>query len=286
MPELTSFNTLINGFIEQVRANNPPDEGDYLQDGLLYCSKCKTPKESIIELKGNNGVKTGYKVPILCKCQEKWYFERAQKKKDAENKAFIESLRSKSLMDAKFLTQNIENFHETQANSKILHLIKRYIMGFNTMLKNNQGLLFFGNVGTGKTFAAAAIANALLAQGFSVVMTSFVKLLGDFSADENTIKRLNKAQLLIIDDLGAERSTDYALERVYNIIDARYRKAMPMILTTNLPLWDIKKVADIRYARIYDRILEVCYPVEFTGVSCRKEEAKRRYYAMQDFLKS
>ena len=96
------------------------------------------------------------------------------------------------------------------------------------MMTKNQGLLFYGDVGTGKTFSAACIANYLLNRKIPTVMTSFVKIIGnaDLRNREESMyftDRLNRAKLLIIDDLGAERGTDYALERVYDIIDSRYR---------------------------------------------------------------
>ena len=80
-------------------------------------------------------------------------------------------------------------------------------------------------------------------------------------------------QGLLFDDLGAERSTDYALERVYDIVDERTRKKKPMIITTNLTLDEMKVETDIRYQRIYDRIFPVCYPINFTGPSWRKTSA-------------
>ena len=119
-------------------------------------------------------------------------------------------------------------------------------------------------------------------------MTSFVKLLASmqgFREDEDKlITQLNRAKLLIIDDLGAERGTDFALEKVYNIVDSRYRAKKPVILTTNLTLKEMKEATDIRYSRIYDRIFEVCYPMQFTGVSWRKVEAARRFDEMKNLL--
>ena len=101
---------------------------------------------------------------------------------------------------------------------------------------------------------------------------------------EKLIAQLNRAKLLIIDDLGAERGTDFALEKVYDIIDSRYRAKLPMLLTTNLELGMMQEATDIRYSRIYDRIFEVCYPVQFVGQSFRKAEAKRRFDDMKSFL--
>lgn len=112
-------------------------------------------------------------------------------------------------------------------------------------------------------------------KGVPVVMTSFVKLLEiiQSTGQESTIlSNLNSAQLIIFDDLGAERGTDYTLEKVYNIVDSRYRKRLPMILTTNLTIEQMKDEQDIRYSRIYDRIFESCYPMQFTGPSWRKKK--------------
>lgn len=98
------------------------------------------------------------------------------------------------------------------------------------------------------------------------------------------IQILNSASLLIIDDLGAERNTDYALEKVYNVIDSRIRTDKPMILTTNLELSEMLQTTDIRYRRVYDRIFETCYPVEMPGKSFRQIEAAQRFNDMKELL--
>lgn len=111
-------------------------------------------------------------------------------------------------------------------------------------------------------------------------MTSFVSLL---HADKENISnyRLNQASLLILDDFGAERGTDYALENVYNIIDSRYRSGKPIIITTNIALREMQICEDIRYSRIYDRLFEMCYPVKVEGKSWRKKEAVARFDDMK-----
>ena len=77
--------------------------------------------------------------------------------------------------------------------------------------------------------------------------------------------------LLIIDDFGMERGTEYALEQIYNIVDSRYRSRKPLIVTTNLTLDEIRHPQDTAHARIYDRLLEMCVPISCIGVSFRKE---------------
>ena len=117
------------------------------------------------------------------------------------------------------------------------------------------------------------------------MMTSFVKLLsliqnGD-EKEADIISRLNSAKLVIFDDLGAERNTDYALEKIYNIIDSRYQRELPIIFTTNLTITEMKNETDNRYKRIYDRVFENIYPMQFTGPSWRKKEASRRFTEME-----
>ena len=225
-----------------------------------------------------------------CACEKAIQAEEDRQRKAREDMEKIAHLRGLSLMDEKVRDSTFSTFQTTPENARALKLCRRYAEAFDTMSKKNQGLLFWGNPGTGKTFAAACIANYLLNSMQPVVMTSFVKLIAELrkqrgDEDEETIiQRLNRARLLIIDDLGAERSTDYALERVYNIVDSRYRAKKPMLLTTNLSLKEMQSTTDIRYARIYDRVFEVCYPVEFTGQSWRYAEAARRYDEMQELL--
>ena len=128
-----------------------------------------------------------------------------------------------------------------------------------------------------------------MAQLRPVIMTSFVKLVDRLMHlndpdNEFLIDRLNSADLVVIDDLGAERGTDFSLEKVYDVIDSRYRSGKPMILTTNLKLSDMQNCTDIRYNRIYDRIFEMCYPVKAIGRSWRKANAVSRFDDMKKIL--
>ena len=84
-------------------------------------------------------------------------------------------------------------------------------------------------------------------------MTNFASILNDlsnsFSGRNDMVDRLCSYPLLIIDDFGIERGTEYALEQVYNIIDARYRSKKPLIVTTNLTLTDLKNPQDVAHLR-------------------------------------
>ena len=90
----------------------------------------------------------------------------------------------------------------------------------------------------------------------------------------------------IIDDLGVERSTEYAMEQMFFVIDSRYRSRRPMIITTNLKLSELKNPPDLAHARIYDRILERCAPILFDGKNFREENADATRQAAKDIVNS
>ena len=142
---------------------------------------------------------------------------------------------------------------------------RAYVRNWEEAYRNNTGLLLFGDVGTGKSFFAACIANVLLEQDIPVLMTSFPKILNSGWSLEDRgdfLSRLRDYDLLILDDLGAERGTEYALEQVYNVVDIRYRSGKPMIVTTNLKLAELKNPPDVAH-----------------GACSKKSEEKARHEA-------
>ena len=266
---------------------NPGDTFD--KDGLLVCGVCGQQRQKIIMVsdptEDDPDHQTPLKVTAQCLCEKRK--EEAEKKKQENLEAMqrVARLKKASLMDEKFKNATFGRFRETESNARNLKLCKRYATAFDEMLKKNQGLIFWGGVGTGKSFAAACIGNYLLDRGVPVMMTSLVKLLeliqGGDEKESDIIARMNNAKLVIFDDLGAERNTDYALEKIYNIIDSRYRTQKPMLFTTNLTIDEMTSETDIRYSRIYDRIFETCYPMQFVGVSWRMKTANRRFQEME-----
>lgn len=253
-----------------------PQNGDYIKDGLIYCGKCNTPTEYRTEFHGEEII-----FPTWCECAKRADEERERQSAEAQRVIRAAELRRLSLMNGTLSECMFANADKDGENSRSMTICERYAEKFPQMLADNRGLLLFGSVGTGKTFAAACIANALLEKNYSVVMVSLVTLID--SADD-IIRRMDDIDLLILDDLGAERSTDYGFERIYAVADARYRSGKPVIYTSNLPLETFKHSEDIRCARIYDRVLERCYPVEFRGVSRRKREARRGFEEINELL--
>ena len=94
------------------------------------------------------------------------------------------------------------------------------------------------------------------------------------------IRSLCRYSLLILDDLGIERNTEYSLENLFNVIDARYVSGKAMIITTNLNLEELKSQKQLSLKRIYDRVLERCIPVCVSENDFRKDnrvEAKVKF---------
>ena len=263
------------------------------KEGVKRCPVCGEVIEREIEmpLLDTNRSRQKVKVRCMCKCerQEKEAYENRMTADQIKRR--IDRLREVSLLDRRLEGARFSSYQTDRENLKALDIAKKYVDRFGEMKKKGQGLLFYGPSGTGKSYTAACIVNELIDRLHPAIMTSFVKLLGDFGASgacrydcEDIAFRFSQTDLLAIDDLGAERSTDYAVERVYDIIDSRYRSKLPIILTTNIDISQMKACQDIRYARIYDRIFEMCYPVRMGGMSRRKKEAALRYEETKNLL--
>lgn len=261
----------------------PPADGVIGQDGLLYCPVCQKPLQVKIRRFPDEPERI---VPCVCKCVAD-ELERQQREK--EHREFLQrvsKLRSAGFPDSDFETWNFEA--DDGSNPKLQTALRSYVDNFDTFSQKGKGLLLWGSVGTGKTFAAACIANALIDKGVPVLMTNFHRiantLQGKFDGRQDYIDGLNDFPLLIIDDLKTERQTEYMQEIVYNIIDSRYRSGKPFIITTNLTLQEVKTPKNISDGRSFDRILERCFPVEVNGASKRRKKIIADYEETKKML--
>ena len=266
---------LIDKFSESV----PRSENEYLgEDGLLHCSKCHAKTETKIIHPFTNEERK-----VRCRCACMTEMEELQNRQAQEE---LERTKLVCFAESNMYNWTFEN--DDRKNPKISDAMLNYVNNFSEFRKDGKGLLLYGTVGTGKTYFAACIANRLIDSGYKVLMTNFARLTneiqGMFEGKQKFIDSLNRYTLLIIDDLGAERKSDFMQEQVFNIIDARYRSGLPFIITTNLTADEIKKPQDVGYSRIYDRILERCFPVEVTGASRRRQNVKDTYFEVKEKL--
>lgn len=249
---------------------NKAAEGDYFVDGLLYCHKCNTPKQVKIDKYGICKV-----FDCLCRCASEDIEKKKEQKRQEEFLDRVKKLRKMGFPDSDLASCTFEN--DDMTNERISNMAHRFVDNFQTFKKSGKGLLLCGDVGSGKTYIAAAIANALIDKGHPCLVTNFPRLIntlgGMFEGKQEFIDGLNNFDLLVIDDLAAERNTEYMNETVQNIIDARYRAGLPLIVTTNLSVRELNNPSDIRKQRTYSRLMEMCFPVKVEHRDRRKEKA-------------
>lgn len=258
------------------------NEGDYFDGEVLICCKCNTPKSMIFPSKLEN-----FKnkiVPIMCKCRtiEKNKEIAEEKQKKVENR--INLLISKGIMDKSHLDYDISQ--DDKSNKKITNFCKRYLDNWDIVKNKNMGVIFSGDVGTGKTFYACCIAKELMKKGEKICITNFSRILNKYKSFEeeqtDIISMVYNSTLLVIDDFGIERRTEFANEKIFEFIDARIGSKLPTIITTNLTLKELQS-QDLELKRIYSRIKKIC-PLKFIidGEDRREAESKEIF---KDFLK-
>ena len=259
--------------IEGVRYSFDP-ETEYMKDGHAYCKTCHERKDG--EVKSLMDMKFIFK--NNCKCDR----ERLEKQKQREKEQEIERLKRSCFISMSQWAYTFDNYKGEKDKSYII--AKNYVKEYEQMKKENIGLLFCGTVGSGKTYLACCIANALIEEYMiRVKIRNFAQIINDlqksgFDLDKNEyIESLTNVSVLILDDLGIERDTSYAKEQVYNIVNSRYLKQKPTIFTTNLPYEKIQNSDDgVEYERIYSRIIEMCIPVKVIGEDFRKRLQKEK----------
>lgn len=273
---------MIDG-IEQLASNSiKAEQGDYLgDDGLLYCKKCNTPKQCRINILGEQ------MTPFcLCRCEAERREKEEEERRLRKIAEHIKELRQKCFSEDKMQYWTFEN--SDGLNERITTIARNYTDNFAEMCKCGKGLLLFGDCGTGKTFTAACIANALINKGVPCLVTNFAKITntisGMFEGKQEYIDDLNRFSLLVIDDLASEANTEYRNEIIFNVIDSRCRAGLPMIITTNLTAQELKCSTDIRKQRIYSRLFECCVPVEVIGIDHRRQKLKDDYEAFSKLL--
>lgn len=270
----------VDGLVAKSRDSIHRNPEDYEKDGILYCGKCNTPKQ--IELTLPWGTAKPY---CMCKCMEEENERKERERKEEERRFKVERMRKDCFQNGRMMEWTFA--HDNGDNLYISNAAHKYADNFQTMLKQGKGLLFFGEVGRGKTFTAACIANEIINKGFSCYMTNFSTLANTIFSmydKQEYINSLNKYSLLIIDDLASERKNEYMNEIVYNVIDARYRAGRPIIVTTNLSAEEIKNPTDLDRARILSRLMEMCIPVEVKGKDKRKKELIQNFADYKDML--
>jgi DNA replication protein DnaC len=129
-----------------------------------------------------------------------------------------------------------------------------------------EGLIFVGEVGTGKTFLACCVANAILAAGKEVLFVNVPDFLDEIRAtydqgsdvdytEHELLIIAKNIPLLILDDLGAFIYTEWARQKIYSILNHRLNYRLPVIITTNVALEELEEYLG---ERTTSRLFEMC----------------------------
>ena len=251
--------------------------GDYVcgDDGLIYCGKCHSPKQVRITHQGKS-----YTMNCLCKCQteERDKDESAHRKQQARYRA--EAMRSSGILNQKARQYTFEN--DSGRIDSRLDIAKRYVSKWEECKKKNLGILLTGASGTGKSFFAGCVANALIDNGVSVMLTTLphlLTILGNLHGREleNYMAKLDQYDLFILDDYDPEGLTPYYLRLLYAVVDRRFSSGKPMIVATSLSVSTLKEPhIDPLVTKTNQRIREMCSPVVFEFKELRQDQINRR----------
>jgi DNA replication protein DnaC len=158
----------------------------------------------------------------------------------------------------------------TEIEPTIVRATRRFTQDIDRQLDAGRGLWFMGSVGTGKTTLAMLVSNAALRAGRSVAIYSLPRLLNEIRdthrAERSHVElldRLTAVDLLHVDDVGAERTTDWVLEELYSIVNARYEDQRSMVITTNI--LDREALCEQITERTVSRLTEMCDELPLLG---------------------
>jgi DNA replication protein DnaC len=245
-----------------LKALNLPE--DYL-DVKYTCEKCQD-SGYIEERDDTRGVSYGTK---YCTCHrellKKYATEKMAKNTPLELSTFED-------FDLNYYSRSIKNGESPyEAMKMIFESCKRYADDFDM---NSPSLYFYGRTGLGKTHLSLAIANEAIKKGYNVVYGSVITFLNKLEREKfgrtdtfETKDILVDADLLILDDLGAEFTTPFTTSAIYNIINNRIARDVPTIISSNL---DLKELSQRYPESVASRIIGTFNPVLFTGNDVRQ----------------
>jgi DNA replication protein DnaC len=163
-----------------------------------------------------------------------------------------------------------ERYPVTEIDRVVVAATRRFADSIDERLDAGRGLWFMGPVGTGKTTLAMLVSKAALKAGRSVAIYSLPRLLNEIRDTHRTershvglLDRLTAVDLLHVDDVGAERTTDWVLEELYSIVNARYEDQRSMVITTNIG--DREALCEQISERTVSRLTEMCDELPLVG---------------------
>ena len=199
--------------------------------------------------------------------------KKLRKMQEFANK--VDKIIKNSKMSKRNLNYKFDNFEVNSNNKKVYQSLKNYSEKLVNEVER-KGLILVGNNGVGKTHLACSIANELIKNGIPIIYGTLINLLAELKntydvynniSEMKIIKLYEKVDLLIIDDLGKEKPSEWGLEKLFTIINSRYENNLPVIITTNYDQNSLINRLSINgeietVKSIISRLYEMCYLVK------------------------
>ena len=241
----------------------------------MKCPTCGEETERIINI-----CDTEIKVKVMCSCKIKEKEEKKRIEENREKQDRLERLFKNSLMDSKFRKETFKNWDKQKGSRTYYNIGLKYCRNFKTIRSEGLGMMLQGRPGNGKTYLSNCIANYLLDTFTPVISISINNLLDRLKqsyskwgqeGESELIKSITRADLIILDDLGTENPTEWAISKVYSIIDAIYRAKKCLIVSTN---YSLQQLRDQYGDRTISRLEEMCTTITIRDKSFRESMAE------------
>lgn len=244
-----------------------------------HCGKEKIPQTT--ELLG-----TIITITLPCSCEIQVYEKEMQRIKNYEKYQRQRQMRKNSGLDGAARELTFANFKPRPGADEALQMAREFVDKWNQRLQAGEGFTLAGTYGSGKSHLAAAVIHELIKRGVSAAYQPVAELLKrvratyDGSARESeaqVLEWLQSVQCLALDDIGAQKQTQWAEEFIFTVLDHRYRRRLPTIITTNCTAIDGENsLSDVLGERVTDRLLERNIFVRVKATSYRREVARQR----------
>lgn len=256
---------------------NISDESTYVDnEGFKVCKACGERKQMYVDLYGKGLTLVGR----TCRCDRDE--EAKEKKKEAKREEMAKFKKRQQFIDSAYRDVFLEN------SDVALIEAENFINNFDKWHSAHKGLMIWGPVGNGKTFMASCIANELCMRGYRVTMihtTEALKRIAEFD-NEDFKNQLLKSHLVILDDFGVSRNTEYQLEQLNNLIDFLYSNKITTTVTTNLSRKElVEGNASIEVIRTFDRMIHMTHTYKYEAEGRRKEISKSQYAYFESLLR-
>lgn len=278
---------ILGRIISNLETSTQNSDDTYLKDGLLYCSKCHTPRQTIIT---NPITKKESVVGCICECMSEALRQEKEEVVLRDRQRQIERLQRNSLLGDRYKGVTFENT-ETGVNDSFdvaFARCRKYCSVAREAYENGYGIYIYGDKGTGKTRLTACMVNELIKQFRPTMFTNFFEisemLRSTFSkpneSESNIINKIATVDFLFIDDLGTEKVSqngedNWLQGKIFEILNKRYNNRRPTIFTSNYSLQQLINDRGLMDKTV-DRILEMSSVIlKIEGQSYRMKSRRK-----------